>query len=598
MKLKSQQAIVVSALLLLLGLLAFITADQSFRYVSGLLNEETLHKHSEFLKETFENEGSWDARTLDRYANAHQIRLTVIAADGTVLYDSKEDPGTMDNHAYRKEVKEALQTGSGDDSRQSATVGVNTIYHAERLPLSPPVVLRVGLEQQSVLVWRKVFASRLSLILVAAIIVSLAVSLLLMERISRPLQHIAEVAKSYGNGQLGRRIWIDGPDEIKMVGSTLQSMAEQLSTQMNRLETDRSRFSTILETMAEAVILVDTKKQVILSNGEATRRFGTGKTLMELIPDSDLLTLCGDILESNEAGSCTVKTEKAILQASIAPIHMEGTVTGAVITLSDITNLKHLEQVRKDFVANVSHELKSPLTSILGFSDILTNKNLSEEERIKFAAIVKTNSERMMGIIQDLLTLASLERDETTIPMQPCPVGIIIDETLMASSYKAQQKSITLVVENACPPDARVYCAKGASYPSASQSGDQRRLVFSGTDGRDAEGIGNGSDDFLRRRRPRLRHRKGRSGANFRAFLPCGQSTFPFRRRNRARSVHRPPCGDDPQRDDYGGKQARRRFHLHVHPSPGRGDRNVATEERPDAQSSVQLRSGLTPSAI
>lgn len=460
MKLKSQQAIVVSALLLLLGLLAFITADQSFRYVSGLLNEETLHKHSEFLKETFENEGSWDARTLDRYANAHQIRLTVIAADGTVLYDSKEDPGTMDNHAYRKEVKEALQTGSGDDSRQSATVGVNTIYHAERLPLSPPVVLRVGLEQQSVLVWRKVFASRLSLILVAAIIVSLAVSLLLMERISRPLQHIAEVAKSYGNGQLGRRIWIDGPDEIKMVGSTLQSMAEQLSTQMNRLETDRSRFSTILETMAEAVILVDTKKQVILSNGEATRRFGTGKTLMELIPDSDLLTLCGDILESNEAGSCTVKTEKAILQASIAPIHMEGTVTGAVITLSDITNLKHLEQVRKDFVANVSHELKSPLTSILGFSDILTNKNLSEEERIKFAAIVKTNSERMMGIIQDLLTLASLERDETTIPMQPCPVGIIIDETLMASSYKAQQKSITLVVENACPPDARVYCAK------------------------------------------------------------------------------------------------------------------------------------------
>lgn len=457
MKLRGQQAIIVASLLLLAGLLAFITADQSFRYVTDRLSEENLHRHSAYLKESIEASNAWDPAELNRYASSHQVRLTVIDPDGTVQYDSQENPQAMDNHAYRTEVKAALETGSGEDRRTSATSGKSTLYQAQLLALSPPVILRVGLEQQSVSVWRRVFVSRFTPILLAALIFSLAVSLILMDGISKPLTHIAEVAKAYGNGQLDRRIWIDGPDEVKMVGSTLQSMAEQLSTQMNRLETDRSRFSTILETMTEAVILVDPKKQVILSNGEAKRRFGTGKTLMEMIPDSDLLSLCGDTLESNRTGSCTVKNEKAIFQASIAPIHMEGLVTGAVITLSDITNLKHLEQVRKDFVANVSHELKSPLTSILGFSDILTSKDLSEEERIKFASIVKANSERMMGIIQDLLTLASLERDETTIPMQPSPLGVIIEETLTGATYKADRKSITLKVDNPLPADTQVY---------------------------------------------------------------------------------------------------------------------------------------------
>jgi len=460
MRLRRQMGMFITLSLVSVLVVFCIIADWAFRSVTASEGQQTLARHLSYLKLTLTRQGCWDELFLNDYAHRQGVRITVIGTDGTVLSDSKSDPVMMDNHALRKEIKEALEGKQGTDTRTSATNGLDTSYLASLLPLSPPIVLRVGLELSSVSVWRSLFARQLLPVLAVLFVFLLAVSLLFVRHLTKPLSQINDLAGEYMKGNLKKRIWVEGPDEIRNVGAILEEMAGRLSLQFDHLQTDRSRFSTILETMTEAVILVDRKRQVILANGEAKRRFGDEAAILGMIPDSDLLTLLARTLDEDTNGTCTIQNGKAILQVSIAPIHQEGTVTGAVITMNDITDLKRLERVRKDFVANVSHELKSPLTSLLGFSDILCRDDLSEEDRKQFALIIKRNSGRMMGIINDLLMLATLERDEERIPMQDNAIKEILSDTLQDTSYKAQQKQTRVVVEDHTGEDGHVYCSK------------------------------------------------------------------------------------------------------------------------------------------
>ncbi|MFA6846257.1 MAG: histidine kinase dimerization/phospho-acceptor domain-containing protein, partial [Sphaerochaetaceae bacterium] len=415
----------LSVTMILVVFLCIFSANKAFKTLSFTNEQQLLSKHVSYLaEEIVSQKGVWSASSLGQYAQSHEVRITLMDRQGKVLYDSEQQVSLMDNHAFRLEVKQALANGIGFSDRLSNTSGLSMMY-AAKLVDDTPYIVRVGERLSIIKEWQSSFGSLLLPLLVLVLIIVFFFSLLLVRNLTKPLEQMVLTAKEYGKGNLQEHSWVDKPEELATLSSTMDWMASELASQMEKLRTDKSQYSSILETMTEGVILIDIHKKVILANRASFAMTGSkeiGQSLLAFFSDNHLIELVDKTLEKGTVEqdilTRTSFQGETIFQITTAPIkkdHEE--VTGAVITSSDITELKRLEQIRKDFVANVSHELKTPLTSILGFTEILCSAALSEEDRIHFAQIVQRNGKQMQNIISDLLTLSSLEKDNNIIPM-------------------------------------------------------------------------------------------------------------------------------------------------------------------------------------
>jgi two-component system, OmpR family, phosphate regulon sensor histidine kinase PhoR len=392
-------------------------------------------------------------------------RVTLILPDGTVAGDSDEDPTRMDNHADRPEVKEALAGETGSSVRASSTLNANLMYVA--LPVDPNGQL-TGVVRLSIplTVIDETLKGMLWKIFLAGLLIALAatpVSLYISGRISRPLSEMKDNAERFASGKLDSRIRVDGPDDVIRLAEALNQMAAQLNDRIHTVTSQRNEQEAILSSMVEGVIAVDSHQNVLSLNRAAANLLGIqtgfaqGQPVQVVIRNIQLQELVKKALTSSEKVEQDIvfhreESEQIFKVIGTALKDFNQTPIGAVIVLNDVTRLKRLETMRRDFVANVSHELKTPITSIKGFVETLLGGALdSPEDSKRFLKIVASQADRLNAIIEDLLVLSRLEQDAETVGIVIEDSGLkpILEMAIQACALKASEKKIRVNLN--CP---------------------------------------------------------------------------------------------------------------------------------------------------
>jgi two-component system phosphate regulon sensor histidine kinase PhoR len=392
-------------------------------------------------------------------------RVTLILPDGTVAGDSEETPERMDNHADRPEVKEALAGETGSSVRYSQTVKSNLMYVA--LPINPGDQLS-GVVRLSIplTIIDETLQGMLWKIVLAGLLIALAatpVSLYISRRISRPLSDMKDNAERFASGQLDSRIRVEGPDDVIRLAEALNVMAAQLDDRIHTVTAQRNEQEAILSSMVEGVIAVDSNQKVLSLNRAAEKlldvpsEFASGQPVAMVMRNIQLQEFVKKTLASEETVEQDIsfhrdEGEQALRAIGTALRDSKHSPIGAVIVLNDVTRLKRLENMRRDFVANVSHELKTPITSIKGFVETLLGGALDNPEDSKrFLEIVASQADRLNAIIDDLLSLSQMEQDSEKVEMviEESRLRPALKMAIQACALKASEKTVR--VDLNCP---------------------------------------------------------------------------------------------------------------------------------------------------
>jgi two-component system, OmpR family, phosphate regulon sensor histidine kinase PhoR len=401
-----------------------------------------------------------------RLGSESGTRITVILPSGEVVGDSEENPFQMDNHAGRPEVRDALAGRIGSATRFSATLRRIMMYVA--IPLKNDGVLRgvirVALPLYSV--EQPFRALRSELILGAVFLVLLAGvgSFAVSRWFTRPLEDMKQAAASFALGNLSHRVPVPNSEELGALAEVLNRLAEELGERIVRLERQRNEQEAIFSSMTEGVVALDEKERIINLNAAAAELLGINpektlnRSLHEAIRNSDLQKLAEKAFQSGkpvEGDVVVYKDRERNLQAHITALRSaEGQNIGALIVLNDVTRLRRLENLRRDFVANVSHELKTPITSIKGFVETLQEGAVNHpDDARRFLGIIAKHADRLNSIIEDLLSLSRVEQqaDHNQVVLEQTAVKDFLNTAIQMCQIKAQSKDIPIVLD--CPGD-------------------------------------------------------------------------------------------------------------------------------------------------
>ncbi len=396
---------------------------------------------------------------IKRLGREVDARITIILTDGLVVADSAEEPQRMDNHAQRPEVLRALAGQIGSSLRFSHTVQRNMLYVAIPLLRAHAVssVVRTSIPLTSIettlgKLYRRIALAGLLVALCAAL-----VALFVSRRISRPLEELGRGAALFAHGDLQHRLSLSGSREIAGVAEGMNEMAAELDRRMHSVEDKRTEQEAVLSSMVEGVIAIDTEGRLITLNAAAALLLdidphaSLGGTIEETVRNPELQRFVNAALEAKQPiqEELTFHTRDAqIWQAHGACIREAGGgCLGAVVVLNDVTEMRRLETIRRDFVANVSHELKTPITAVTGFLETLLDGALDDPQTARrFVEIAARQADRLNAIIEDLLSLSRLEQTAAPDSLERGPVALatLLANTLEACGTKAAAKNITL----------------------------------------------------------------------------------------------------------------------------------------------------------
>jgi len=400
-------------------------------------------------------------------------RITVVAPDGTVLADSSENPTMMSNHADRPELITAFTGKPGYSVRYSNTLTKNMLYVA--IPLSHssekfPGALRLSVPTSSInsvihSIYIKVAIGCILVIIFAGI-----VTLLVSRRIARPLEEMKMGAERLARGDTEHLLVVDTKSmstEVYGLAKSLNLMAKQIKERINTITLQRNELETVFSSMAEMVIAIDTEKKIISLNRSAAELFSLipedvkGEVLHNVIKNEDLYEIINNAQKNSESVEndivLFVGSDKIYLQTRAVPLEDEHKrPIGVLIVLNDMTRLHKLENLRRDFVANVSHELKTPVTSIQGYVETLLDGALEDPDDAKlFLEIVARQTSRLDAIIDDLLMLSRIE-----LKTDPEKIGLIrvnINEVLESAALTCQPKAVGKKIDIKINCDDKLY---------------------------------------------------------------------------------------------------------------------------------------------
>jgi two-component system phosphate regulon sensor histidine kinase PhoR len=392
----------------------------------------------------------------NRLKNSADARVTYIRADGKVLGDSDHDPEDMENHLLRKEIVEAEKTGVvGTDMRYSATVQRNMLYVVvpvkDGVQTKGYVRLAMGLEEVDASiqrVWYVLLIGLLAVFLIAAVI-----SYRVAYGLTRPIEKITSVAQQITNMNYKARVNINKKDEVGQLGHAINRMADSLQLQMNRILEDESRLKSVLDNMISGVVMIDRDSKIVLLNRSAEdilgfsvqellgKKFDEAKQQFEF---TQLIQECIDLREHIRDEMIFYYPSERILEINLSPISLnEEEWVGVLIVLHDITAVRRLERMRSEFVANVSHELKTPIAAVKGFAETLLAGALNDMETAKsFLKIIFDESERLNRLIGDILELSKIESKRIPLQFSPVHLHTFIGNCLHVMNSEAAKKSI------------------------------------------------------------------------------------------------------------------------------------------------------------
>jgi two-component system phosphate regulon sensor histidine kinase PhoR len=354
-----------------------------------------------------------------------RMRITVVDASGLVLGDSENDPALMENHASRPEVHQALHGKAGTSIRTSTTLNDKMFYLAVPLEKDGLVkgVLRVSRSVRYIDEIRNSILYRSMIAGILVLVFALFSSIVVARKIDGPVSKLEKAARDFAAGNFGVKIHIRNPEELHNLGVAMNTMAELLAERITTVSNQRNQLEAILANMTEPVILLDEDLVITRLNKAASSLFSLDThytrqiTLIEAIRNVELYDLARQTISGKQfvEKSLTLTGNKDLhLQVHATPLmNDQGSCSGILMVMNNITRLVTLENIRKDFVANVSHELKTPITAIQGFVEILGSGTLNDPvKKGEYLGIIAKQAERMNSIISDLLQLSGLENYE------------------------------------------------------------------------------------------------------------------------------------------------------------------------------------------
>lgn len=427
-------------------LFALIIASSSFVV---LYNYQDLNSTKKSLKD-FANyivnvNGAYEDLISGYRINNTPVRCTVIDKNGNVVYDSVDK--SLNSHKNRDEVIKANKYGEGYSTRISDTTGKKTVYYAEKL--EDGTILRASLPFETIDIFEPTNLKVCIGIVTIVMLFSISLSMKLVRTIIEPLKNLENVTARIAGGDLNIRVKSLSNDEIGSLGKTFNNMADQLQAKIKEVVDKQNRLESILRSMESGVIAVDGDDTVITINPYAKRVFGiridiSGEKISKYIKDYDINTFLNEEDDSEKEVKILhpVERELRIKKASI----IDGIDRiGKVIAVQDISNIKRLENMRSQFVANVSHELKTPLTSIKGFTETLKYVE-DEETRKKFLDIIEKEADRLGRLINDILILSKIESDISGEEDEFLP-NKVVDDVINMVKVLADNKNITIELD-------------------------------------------------------------------------------------------------------------------------------------------------------
>jgi len=393
-------------------------------------------------------------------------RLTLILASGEVIADSEEEPARMENHGDRQEFLDARAKGSGRSIHFSRTLKQDHMYVA--IPVldggESLGVVRTSLPITPIDLTLRDAYLRIASVVLAVAVLAFAANAVFFRRTTRPVQALVDGAARFARGDLVHRLPVPDAEDLAELARAMNDMAAQLDDRIRTITRERNEREAILSSMIEGVIVVDAEENLKDLNGTAARwlRVGPaqvrGRALAEVIRHAELLAFVRRTLEGRgplEEDLVFPDGGKRFLQAHGTIVRdADGRATGALIVLHDVTRIRKLETIRKDFVANVSHEIQTPTTSIKGFAEtLLAGAMRDPEEAERFLGIIAKEADRVSAVVEDLLTLSRIEAGGGGAEIDRAEGSLkdVLEASLRDFQAKASEKEMRMELD--CPDD-------------------------------------------------------------------------------------------------------------------------------------------------
>lgn len=363
-------------------------------------------------------------------------RITWIDADGMVLYDSESNSTEMENHLEREEIKKAIATGYGESKRYSETLFERYLYSAQRL--SDGTILRLSIVQHSILTLLLGMVAPICIVFTVALLLSIILATQVSKKIVKPFNEI----------DLDHPLLNNGYDELSPLLRRIDSQQKQLHHQKITLLQKENELNTIIESMKEGMILLNQKGKILSINPAAKKLLDAngdcvGADILSLNRNLDLQELLSKTLQG-ESGERIIVLHGESYQIDANPIISQHTIKGAALCFFNVTEKEKAEQIRREFTANVSHELKTPLHSISGYAELLKNDMVQKEDCIPFAAKIYDEAQRMIQLVEDIISLSHLDEGAKDMPYEKVDLYELSKKAIQSLESEAKAAHITL----------------------------------------------------------------------------------------------------------------------------------------------------------
>ena len=388
-----------------------------------------------------------------------EIRLTMIALDGTVLGDSQEDPAAMENHAMRPEVIDALGSGLGESTRYSTTLGVRMMYVAVPVTNEGNVlgVARVALPLTAVENSANHITLVISLAMAVTGVLAIVAAGFVARTTTRPIREMTEASKRIAGGELGQRIPIRTRDETGQLAQAFNEMSLNLNKLLGDISTEKTKLQTVLANMADGVMMADVEGKIVLANQATEKLFDfqekdvINKPLIEVVHDheaDEILKLCLRTSQT-QTGQFESVTSKRFIRAIAIPI-VDDRLTGALLLFQDLTELKGLQTMRRELVGNISHELRTPIAGIKAMVETLREGAIDDKEAtIDFLTRIDGEVDRLTQMVSELTELSRIETGKSELRMAPVNLNLLVEEVLAQLNTLAQRQQVIITTDPA-----------------------------------------------------------------------------------------------------------------------------------------------------
>lgn len=444
------------ALVLLLALLfveLYITAAVRESYIDNL--KKNLTEQINLISDSI----TFNQVNIDSLCKQLKVRtgarITVTDNDGKVIGDSDADSSLMDNHINRTEIEQALLTGTGMVIRYSNTLKYDFLYIAKKIMKggNPQGFIRLAVPLKEI--DHAVNLLRIKIILVVSLILLATgiFSIWQTDYLRRLLKQITDFSRLLARGEIDKRLFLKNAGEFDEIAGNLTAMSVKLQSMIAQIEEEKNRLNVILKSIPDALLIIDSKGIVLFSSSASRKFFGAApvreRPFIEIVRNHEFLSLMDNVRKNLISGVTEFRIdypEERHVVVRVSPLfYKESELSGFVAIFHDITQLKKLEQMRKDFVANVSHEIKTPITAIKGFADTLLECALEDKENaIKFLQTIKSNSERINSLVDDLMTISKIELGVIRVEKSLIDIKDVFENVLTTLKNKAAEKNLCL----------------------------------------------------------------------------------------------------------------------------------------------------------